>query len=130
MMPRLDSLLDELGTSWAVWGQRDDEKPQPDVRLAASAAVRSIDGLLAELHQMRARLVSEIRVSDKAADARADALLAALSDAEIDAKLTRECDRLLSLHREGKLTRAECADLIEQAHQQRDALLARRRDDP
>ncbi|MDQ2876849.1 MAG: hypothetical protein M3Y33_19410 [Actinomycetota bacterium] len=40
----------------------------------------AIDAMLAELHQVRAQLVTEIRASDDATDARADALLAARRD--------------------------------------------------
>jgi len=36
----------------------------------------AIDGMLADLHAMRARLVGEIRASDDATAARADAMLA------------------------------------------------------
>ena len=41
----------------------------------------SIDAMLRELYQLRARLVSEIRASDDAAAARADAILARAREA-------------------------------------------------
>jgi hypothetical protein len=51
----------------------------------------AIDQMLLELHQLRARLVAEIRASDDAADARADELLARHRDAAaITADLTAE----------------------------------------
>ena len=38
--------------------------------------MNTVDQMLANLHELRARLVAEIRASDDAAAARADALLA------------------------------------------------------
>ncbi len=40
----------------------------------------AVDSMLAELHQLRARLVSEVRASDDLAAARVDALLARLRE--------------------------------------------------
>jgi hypothetical protein len=74
--PRLDDHLGVLGVALAQWAVRDDTKAQPDVRLAANAAMDAIDGMLAELHRARATLLAEIRVSDDATAARADAMLA------------------------------------------------------
>lgn len=65
-----------LDAALAQWAARDDTRPQPEVRQAANTAMDAIDSMLAELHQLRARLVSEIRASDDLAAARADALLA------------------------------------------------------
>jgi hypothetical protein len=65
----------ELATALMLWSTRDDTKPQPDVRQAANDAMDAVDGALRELHGLRARLVSEIRDSDDAAAARAEALL-------------------------------------------------------
>ena len=65
-----------LAVALDQWGTRDETRPQPEVRRAASAAVDAMDTMLRELYLMRGRLVSEIRASDDAAAARADALLA------------------------------------------------------
>jgi hypothetical protein len=65
-----------LGVALAQWMARDDTKAEPAVRRAANTAMDAIDAMLAELHQLRARLVSEIRASDDSAAARADAMLA------------------------------------------------------
>jgi hypothetical protein len=67
--------LDGLGTWLAIWVGSDDSKAEPEVRRAASTAMDAADQMLAELHQLRARLVGEIRASDDASAARADALL-------------------------------------------------------
>ena len=64
-----------LGVALAQWMGRDDSKAEPDVRQATNTAMEEIDSMLCELHMLRARLVSEIRDSDDASDARADALL-------------------------------------------------------
>ena len=64
-----------LGVALAQWMARDDARAEPEVRRAASTAMGVIDAMLAELHALRARLVSEIRASDDASAARADALL-------------------------------------------------------
>ena len=78
---RLDGRLGVLGVALAQWMARDDTRPQPEVRQAANTAMDAIDAMLAELHALRARLVSEIRVSDDLAADRADALLARLREA-------------------------------------------------
>jgi hypothetical protein len=70
-----------LGAALAQWTARDDTRGEPDVRRAASAAVGAIDAMLAELHALRARLLTEIRASDDAAAIRADKLLAGSADA-------------------------------------------------
>jgi hypothetical protein len=67
---------DDLSAWLAVWSARDDSRPDARARRCAADAVNAIDAALAELHGIRARLVSEIRASDDAAAARADALLA------------------------------------------------------
>jgi hypothetical protein len=64
-----------LGVALAQWMARDDTWAEPEVRRAASTAMNAIDAMLAELHALRARLVSEIRASDDATAARVDALL-------------------------------------------------------
>jgi hypothetical protein len=68
------SHADDLGGFLATWSARDD-KPDARVRRAASEAVTAIDAALRVLHGVRARLVGEIRDSDDASAARADALL-------------------------------------------------------
>jgi hypothetical protein len=75
---RLDDHLGVLGVALAQWMARDDSRAEPEVRRAASTAMDAIDAMLAELHQLRARLVTEIRANDDAAAARADALLAGI----------------------------------------------------
>jgi hypothetical protein len=72
---RLEDPMGVLGVALARWETRDDTRPQPEVRRAANTAMAEIDRMIRELHEMRARLVSEIRASDDAAAARADALL-------------------------------------------------------
>ena len=77
---RLEDHNGVLGVALARWAARDDTRAQPEVRQAANTAMDAIDSMLAELHQLRARLVSEIRASDDLAAARADALLARLRE--------------------------------------------------
>ena len=60
---RLEDHNGVLGVALAQWAARDDTRPQPEVRQAANTAMDAIDSMLAELHQLRARLVSEIRAS-------------------------------------------------------------------
>jgi hypothetical protein len=75
---RLEDRNGVLGVALAQWAARDDTRPQPAIRQAANTAMDAVDAMLAELHQLRARLVGEIRVSDDLAAARADELLARL----------------------------------------------------
>jgi hypothetical protein len=70
------SNVEDLGAALATWGTRDDARPCPAARRAANDAMDAIDGALAVLHALRARLITEIRQSDDASAARADALLA------------------------------------------------------
>ena len=72
---RFDEHNGVLGVALAQWMARDDSKAQPDIRQAANTAMDEIDAMLRELHALRGRLVSEIRDSDDASDARAEALL-------------------------------------------------------
>jgi hypothetical protein len=81
---RLDGHNGVLGVALAIWMARDDSRAQPEVRQAANTAMDSIDAMLAELHQLRARLLSEVHASDRAAAARADALLARLYGQEVN----------------------------------------------
>ena len=72
----LRSHADQLGVSIAAWASRDDARPCPAARHAANDAMDAIDVMLQALHALRRSLVSEIRASDDATAARADALLA------------------------------------------------------
>ena len=54
-----------LGVALAQWAARDDTTADPGARKAANTAMDAIDGMLRELHQLRARLVGEIRASDE-----------------------------------------------------------------
>ena len=67
-----------LGVALAQWMARDDSKPEPEIRQAANTAMDAIDAMIAELHQLRARLAGEIREAGDASAARADALLRGL----------------------------------------------------
>jgi hypothetical protein len=71
----LDAQLAVLGIAAAQWATRDDSKPQPDIRRAASTAMAALDDMLITLHRLRGQLVTEIRKSDDASLVRADALL-------------------------------------------------------
>lgn|GEM_PF-1274076 len=73
---RLDGYNGVLGVALAQWMARDDSRAEPEVRRAANTAMDMVDAMLAELHLLRARLVSEIRGSDEATAARVDDLLA------------------------------------------------------
>ena len=73
---RLDGHLGVLGVALAQWMARDDTRAEPEVRRAANTAMGAIDAMLAGLHELRARLVSEIRASDDAFNARVDEHLA------------------------------------------------------
>ena len=74
---KLEDPMGVLAIALGQWEDRDDSKAQPEVRRAANTAMDVIDGMLRDLHAMRARLVGEIRGADDATAARADALLAA-----------------------------------------------------
>lgn len=76
---RLEAPAAVLAYALGQWQDRDDTKAQPEVRRAANTAMDAIDAMLAGLHQMRSRLVGEIRASDDANAARADAFLAGLA---------------------------------------------------
>ena len=72
----LENCTEVLTAALATWATRDDARAQPEVRQAANTAMAAIDTMLAELHSARSALVAEIRVSDDAASARIDAILA------------------------------------------------------
>ena len=65
-----------LAVALAEWAARSDDKPDADVRRAANRAMDALDAALAELYELRARLVGEIRAADDATAARVDELLA------------------------------------------------------
>ena len=67
--------LEALSVALSQWERRDDTRPQPEIRRAANMAMDEIDAMLRELHTLRGQLVSQIRDSDDASRARADALL-------------------------------------------------------
>ncbi|MFZ0226540.1 MAG: hypothetical protein WAL41_06285 [Mycobacterium sp.] len=73
---KLEDSMGVLAVALAQWEIRDDSKAQPEVRRAANTAMDEIDAMLRELHQMRSRLVGEIRAADDATAARVDAMLA------------------------------------------------------
>jgi hypothetical protein len=53
---RLEDPMGVLAIALGQWEDRDDSKPQPEVRRAANTAMTEIDRMLGELHAMRARL--------------------------------------------------------------------------
>ena len=65
--------VDDLGAWLAIWEGR--REPDAHARRCANDAMDPIDAALRELHQVRGRLVGEIRASDDASAARADTLL-------------------------------------------------------
>ncbi len=70
--------VEDLGVWLGIWENR--KEPNANARRCASDAMAAIDAMLGELYGVRARLVSEIRDSDKATAARADALLARMRE--------------------------------------------------
>jgi hypothetical protein len=77
---KLEDPMGVLSVALGQWERRDETRPQPEVRRAANTAMDAIDGMLADLHAMRARLIDEIRDGDDATAARVDAMLAARKD--------------------------------------------------
>ena len=71
-----DGHIGVLAVALAQWAARDETRADPHARRAANTAMDALDAALALLHELRARLVSEIRASDDQAAARADELLA------------------------------------------------------
>ena len=67
--------VDDLGAWLAIWSARQEGRPDAPARRCANDAVEVIDAALADLHRIRQQLVGEIRDSDDATAARADALL-------------------------------------------------------
>jgi hypothetical protein len=72
----LEDYLGVAAVGLAQWETRDDTRAQSHIRHAANDAMDAIDTMLRELHQMRSRLVNEMRDSDDATAARVDRLLA------------------------------------------------------
>jgi len=68
--------IGDLALALAMWAARDDSKADPHARRAANTAMDAVDSALALLHELRARLISEIRISDDQTAARVDAMLA------------------------------------------------------
>ena len=66
----LRSRVDDLGAWLGIWVNR--REPDAHARRCANDA---IDAALREVHQVRQRLIGELRASDDASAARADALL-------------------------------------------------------
>ena len=71
-----DGHCGDLAVALAQWAARDDSKADPHARRAANTAMNAVDSMLAGLHELRARLVTEIRASDDAFNARVDEQLA------------------------------------------------------
>jgi len=73
--------VDDLGAWLAIWSARDDGRPDAHARRCANDAmdaidaIDAIDAMLSGLHEVRARLVIDIRQADDAGAARADELL-------------------------------------------------------
>ena len=77
---RLEDHNGVLGVALAQWAARDDTRAQPAIRQAANTAMDAIDSMLAELHQLRARLVPRPGPAMTTPRLRADALLAREAD--------------------------------------------------
>ena len=71
----LDEELGLLNVNLAIWMARDDSKADARVIRAGNQVLDSIDAMLRQLHQVRARMVAEYREDQDTAAARADALL-------------------------------------------------------
>jgi hypothetical protein len=71
----LDEELGLLNVNLAIWMARDDSKADARVTRAGNQVLDSIDAMLRQLHQVRARMVAEYREDQDTAAARADALL-------------------------------------------------------
>jgi hypothetical protein len=65
---------EDLGGWLGIWENR--SEPDAHARRCANDAVDAIDAMLRDLYKVRQQLISEIRDSDDASAARADALLA------------------------------------------------------
>jgi len=67
------SRVDDLGAWLGIWANRNE--PDAHARRCANDAMDAIDAMLRDLHRVQGQLVGEIRDSDDATAARADALL-------------------------------------------------------
>jgi hypothetical protein len=97
MTDPMTSLHDEigiLGVALARWSERDDTRPQPEIRQASNTAVDAVDELTRRLFALRRRLVTEIRASDDATAARVDALLARPRGPELARHIDGEDDQI------------------------------------
>jgi hypothetical protein len=65
--------VEDLGVWVGIWTNR--REPDAHARRCASDAVDAIDAMLRDLHEVRARLIGEIRASDDATAVRVDELL-------------------------------------------------------
>lgn len=72
---RIRDHVEDLSVAHAWWSARDLDTPDGGARRAATTAVKSIDALLRELHELRSQIITETRQHDDAVDARVDALL-------------------------------------------------------
>src|SRR5438477_12408537 len=72
----LDDELGLMNVNLAIWMARDDSKADASVTRAGNQVIDSIDAMLRQLHQLRARMVDERRADQDIAAARADELLA------------------------------------------------------
>jgi hypothetical protein len=73
----LDDELGLMNVHLAVWMARDDSKADASVVRAGNQVIDSIDAMLRQLYQLRARMVAERREDQDTAAARVDAMLAA-----------------------------------------------------
>ncbi len=64
-----------LNVSLAIWMARDDSKADASVVRAGNQVLDSVDAMLRQLHQLRARMVAERREDQDTAAARAGELL-------------------------------------------------------
>jgi hypothetical protein len=71
----LDGELGVLNVNLAVWMARDDSRADAAMTRAGNQVIESIDAMLRQLHQLRARMVAEYHEHEGISAARADALL-------------------------------------------------------
>ena len=72
----LDDELGLMNVHLAVWMARDDSKADVSVVRAGNQVLDSIDVMLRQLHELRARMVAERREDEDIRAARVDAMLA------------------------------------------------------
>src|SRR6266699_2436738 len=71
----LDNELGLLNVNLAIWIAHEDSKTDASVVRAGNKVLDSIDAMLRQLHQLRARMVAERREDQDTAAARTDELL-------------------------------------------------------